>query len=182
MQLRKMRLTDLDEVFSLQEFVYDSSYVEPRQTFRSHLESSSSLCIVLQTAASLIVGYAIAHPSDLDAIDPLSSVSVMCSKNPSVLYIHDICLHPNFRGYGHALAMLKFIANREQFNNLDRLALVSINSALRFWLSLGFRPRYSAFCESINSYGFGSMYLICSKNDLIKLASPFKQCSATSYE
>lgn len=179
-----MRLADIDEVFSLQEFVYDSSYVEPRQTFRSHLESSSSLCIVLETAASLIVGYVIAHPSDLDAIDPLSSVSVVCSKNPSVLYIHDVCLHPNFRGHGHALAMLKFIAKRKQFNNLEYLALISIKSALKFWLSLGFRPRSSTFCESINSYGFGSMYLICLKNDLIELPLPlpFKQCSATSYE
>ena len=178
MKLRKMRPADVDEVFSLQKVVYDSSHIEPRQTFLSHIDSSSSMCVVLETAASSIVGYVIAHPSEMDAIDRLSSASITYCKNPSVLYIHDVCLHPHFRGYGYALAMLKFIADKDHFKNLDHLALVSIKSALKFWLSLGFRPRSGTFCESMNSYGLGSMYLVCKKVTLLnnlRLSSNVKQ-------
>lgn len=182
MILREMRQEDIDEILNLQEIVYEAMYIEPIDTFTSHLASSLSCCIVLETADMQVVGYGIAHPSGLGLIDPLSSVVVLPSENSSVLYIHDICLHPDFRGLGLALSMLRFIANRKQYVDFEYLTLVSIESALSFWFSIGFRPASTSYLEALNSYGAGSMYLVCSRLDLIQVLFPVKLNLAILYE
>ena len=134
MKIRKITLEDLDKIEYLANLIYPIEYYETTDSFWSKIESHPNGCFLAEDK-NLICGYIVSFPFILNEIFNLNCHYVKVD-NPSCYYVHDLCVHPDFRGFGLAKSLFDKVCNNV---NLP-ICLVSVLKSEGFWCKLGFTP------------------------------------------
>lgn len=155
---RAMRPTDLDDVVRIAAIGFPD-HREDQACFESRLAVYPEGCFVLADTGS-VDGYLVAYPWALDTAPVLNSRIETLPANASVLYLHDLALHPDTRGRGWSRPAMQTVCDLARTGGLTTVALVAVNDAVRFWQGHGFQVRQTAGMETkLASYGPDARYM-----------------------
>jgi GNAT superfamily N-acetyltransferase len=116
-------------------------------------------CFVL-VRRETVMGYGLAHRWILDSIPPLDAFLEKVPSHADCLYIHDVALLLEVRGYGSGQRYIRLMVECARKIGVDFLALVSVYDNQPFWAKRGFEivsaPELGA---KLRSYGPTAQYL-----------------------
>lgn len=155
---RDMRVEDLPAVGLLGDTYHPPHLWEPPEAAASRFEicrkGNHRYTSFMLTANGMLAGYCLAHAWD-DTVPPLRSV-VTEPPRPTRLFIHDLVVHPDYRGSGHATRIVYHMrALASEFGGA--MGLVAVNGTADFWHGLGFH-RLPA---DVSTYGPDAAYMVC---------------------
>jgi ribosomal protein S18 acetylase RimI-like enzyme len=157
-----MRAGDLDRVVPLADTLFPD-HLEDAAYFAERLERGGVLCLTLAADDSArIAGYAIAYPWPLDHIPPLNRPLTAPSAASGAIYLHDLGVHPEVSGAGHAGAALALLRERARASGASAIALVAVSGSAGFWEARGFaaQPVSTPLAAKLASYGTDARYLV----------------------
>lgn len=156
---RAMRSEDLGGVVAVAASAFPGHFERPA-CFAERLALFPQGCFVLATADAL-KGYLIAYPWPEGEIPPLNSLLGGLPAARDWLYLHDLALHPDARGQGHARPIVERLVAEARGWGIGCIALVSVNDTVPFWRGMGFAPLPgdAAIICKLESYGAGSAYM-----------------------
>ncbi|PNU06389.1 GNAT family N-acetyltransferase [Novosphingobium guangzhouense] len=161
LQWRAMRASDIDGVVDVARASFPDHF-EARACFEERLALFAQGCSVLADPADEAVrGYLIAYPWPLGAIPPLDSLLGSVPQARTAYYLHDLALHPDVRGQGHASPAVRQLFAVLRGLGGDEVALVSVNDTAAFWQGQGFAavPPDAALQRKLASYGPDARYM-----------------------
>ena len=167
---RPMRGRDVDGVVRVAAAAFPDHF-EARACFAERLARFPQGCFVLAPTAAAhsgsgapdaVRGYLIAYPWPLGAIPPLNSLLGGLPDGVESVYLHDLALHPDLRGRGHARPAVDMLVAALGPLGTRRIALVSVNDTVPFWQAMGFAPVAGdpALVRKLESYGEGARYML----------------------
>ena len=155
---RAMVPGDVDGVVRVARTAFPDHF-EDRACFAERLALYPQGCFVLDTGQ--VTGYLIAYPWRSASAPPLNTAIGELPEDASVLYLHDLALHPDARGQGVTTAIVEQLAARARADGWPVIALVAVNDATAFWQRMGFRVVADpAMAAKLASYGADASYMI----------------------
>lgn len=155
---RAMTPEDLDGVVGVATIGFPD-HREDRDCFESRLSVFPKGCFVLADGDS-VLGYLIAYPWTADSAPVLNRPIETLPTDASVLYLHDLALHPQARGAGWSRSAMSTVLDLARRGGWTTVALVAVNDAARFWQGHGFRVRETpALATKLASYGSDARYM-----------------------
>ncbi len=155
---RAMTPDDLDGVVAVAAIGFPD-HREDRDCFESRLSVYPQGCFVLAEGET-VQGYLIAYPWAMDSAPVLNRAIEALSEDASVLYLHDLALHPDVRGGGWSRSAIEAVLSLARHGGWTTIALVAVNDAVRFWQGHGFRLRGTpTMAAKLASYGPDARYM-----------------------
>ena len=139
MEWRPMRADDLDAVAAISAAVH-GDYAETLATYEERLALYPAGCITLEEAGAP-VGFLISHPWHAGKSPALNQQLGAIPRENADYYLHDIALLPQTRGSGAGKAALAYVIAHARSRGFERVTLVAVNGADRFWSTQGFEHR-----------------------------------------
>lgn len=157
---RSMRSEDLPGIHHLATALFPD-HPEDLARFAERLALGGDLCLTLAGAEGDISGYAIAYPWPLGRIPALNRPLDGLRGAGDAIYLHDLGVHPDRSGAGHARAGLALLVARARMAGAGTIALVAVNASVDFWRRRGFMPTDvdPALAEKLASYGTSARYM-----------------------
>lgn len=155
-----MRGDDLDGVVAVAAAAFPDHF-EARACFAERLALFPQGCLALASPTA-VKGYLIAYPWPFGAIPPLNTLLGSPPEAGDSVYLHDLALHPDVRGQGHARPAVEWLVDRVCALRARRIALVSVNDSVPFWQGMGFVPVSGdpALARKLESYGANAHYMV----------------------
>jgi GNAT superfamily N-acetyltransferase len=154
-----MSEADLDAVAAIARIGFPDHF-EGRPMFANRLALAPDGCFVLADA-DRVLGYLIAYPWRTDSAPPLNALIEAIPDDAAVMYLHDLCLHPDARGLGATGGIVERLAGQARDLGWPAVALVAVNDATGFWARHGFSVRESqAISRKLAGYGADARYMI----------------------
>lgn len=156
---RPMTGADLDGVVDVARLSFPN-HPEDRACFAERLGLNPKGCFVLSGAVG-VRGYAVAYPWRDDAAPALNVLIGAVPEDAGTLYLHDLALHPDARGGGHARPIIEHLAEQAAADGWPSLSLVAVNDAAPFWAAMGFQIVDSpAMSAKLAGYGADARYMV----------------------
>lgn len=158
---RPLRAADIDGVVAVARLAFPDHF-EARACFVERLALFAPGCFALAPAdGGPLRGYLIAYPWPFGAIPPLDTLLGGLPESRAAFYLHDLALHPEARGQGHARPAVERLCRELRMLGGQRVALVSVNDSVPFWQSMGFAPVTgdAAIERKLASYGDDATYM-----------------------
>jgi GNAT superfamily N-acetyltransferase len=157
---RPMTAADLDAVAEIAAVGFPDHF-EGRACFENRLALNPAGCFVLGGEDGAPKGYLIAYPWRPGDAPALNTLVEAIPDDATLIYLHDLALHPDARGGGWARPIVERLAGEAKATGWPALALVAVNDAAPFWERLGFEvvdaPEMAA---KVASYGPDARYMI----------------------
>jgi GNAT superfamily N-acetyltransferase len=157
---RAMTAADLGAVADIAAIGFPDHF-EGRDCFENRLALNPSGCFVLADADGEPRGYLVAYPWRAEAAPALNTLIGGIPADASVMYLHDLALHPDVRGGGWSATIVERLADQARAAGWPALALVAVNEAAPFWERRGFAVVDSpAMAAKLASYGPDARYMV----------------------
>ncbi len=162
MRWRAMHQEDLVAVNQIAAVVHPD-YPESPAVFAERLRLFARGCWIAADAQDVVHGYAISHPALLGQPPALNCLLQQLPAAPACLYLHDVALNEQARGYGLGSALLTLLRVQARQLSMAQLALTAVNGSTAYWQQLGFHEYQGAdvsLAARITSYAAAARYLI----------------------
>jgi GNAT superfamily N-acetyltransferase len=156
---RAMTAGDLDGVVRVAALGFPDHF-EGRECFANRLALNPSGCFVLADAGDAVFGYLVAYPWRSGSAPALNTLLEQLPDDADLMYLHDLALHPDARGGGHAKPIVERLADQARDAGWLVVALVAVNDAAPFWARHGFEVRDAPEMRAkLASYGPDARYM-----------------------
>lgn len=127
--------SDIQHIMHLQSCCHGQDLQEDESVFISILEKSPFCFVMLD--GDRYIGYCFSHMWH-DLLDPPRlNVRVSSTHEPTCVFIHDMCVHPDYQGKSFGTRFFRYIASK--LPSHFPITLIAINNtAYSFWTRLGF--------------------------------------------
>lgn len=135
--VRQAENSDLAGIMRLQAASYTPALQEPESMFAQILKISAGTCFIAESEAT-VAGYLLTHPVPDDYTTFGKGIPEL-QGNETTLYIHDLCVGPDFRGRGVAQLLLNTL--KSTFNEQGKIKTflgVAVQNSESFWAAQGF--------------------------------------------
>lgn len=157
---RPMTAADLDAVADIALIGFPDHF-EGRDCFQNRLALNPDGCFVLAGGDGEARGYLVAYPWRAEAAPALNTLIEAIPADASVMYLHDLALHPAVRGGGWSREIVERLAGQARAAGWPALALVAVNDAAPFWERRGFAVVDSpAMTAKLAGYGSDARYMV----------------------
>lgn len=157
---RPMTADDLDGVVEVAAIGFPDHF-EGRDCFANRLALNARGCFVLAAPGGPVRGYMVAYPWRREAAPALNTAIDALPDDAEVMYLHDLALHPEARGGGHARPVIEGLADQARDDGWPELALVAVNDAAPFWARHGFVVHETpTMAAKLASYGDDARYML----------------------
>jgi predicted N-acetyltransferase YhbS len=159
--LRPFRPTDLPAALALQASAYASALRDAPVAFASRLDIAEGCCRVAERDGELC-GYILAHPWPSGRPPAVDTVlDAPPDDADRVLYVHDLSVSSTAAGTGFGLRLVDSALDAARRIGLQRVELVAVPGAARYWQRLGFEalPMTGALAEQVCGYGHEAVYM-----------------------
>lgn len=157
---RAMTAADLDAVAAIAVLGFPDHF-EGRDLFVNRLALNPSGCFVLADGDGEPKGYMVAYPWRADAAPALNTLIEAIPDDATVMYLHDMALHPEARGGGYPGVAVERLADDARRAGWPAVALVAVNDAAPFWARHGFVVRETPeLAAKLASYGSDARYMM----------------------
>ena len=135
--IREMRQEDLAAVYAVQLSAFPSNFIEPLSMFEEILHHYDEASYVAEFDGR-VVGYILGHPAD-EGRDDFDKGSWAIRGDEESLYLHDLCLNPDYQGQGVARTLFERVEARAKFLEFKQLIGISVQDTQSFWIKMGFK-------------------------------------------
>ena len=157
---RPMTPGDLDAVAAIAVLGFPDHF-EGRDCFANRLDLWPRGCFVLAGEDGAPKGYLVAYPWRADAAPTLNTCLAAIPDDATVMYLHDLALHPDVRGGGYTARIVERLAEQAKADGWPAFALVAVNDAAGFWGKHGFGVvAPPGMPEKLVSYGSDARFMI----------------------
>jgi len=157
---RAMTAADLDAVAAIAVLGFPDHF-EGRDLFENRLALNPSGCFVLADGDGEPKGYMVAYPWRADAAPALNTLIEAIPDDATVMYLHDMALHPDARGGGYPGVAVERLADDARRAGWPAVALVAVNDAAPFWGRHGFVARETPeMTAKLATYGADARYMV----------------------
>ena len=157
-KVQPLHQRNIDDILRIQKAAYGEMYLEDGDSFIAKIIASPATSFAAWRDSSM-VAYLIAVPLQSD--DGLhlntSDVPAVPPENATVMYIHDVAIHPEARGDGVAQLLLQHLEDAVSGTSISQWLLVSVQGSQDFWVKQGFAvsPR-----PAPNGYGAEAVLML----------------------
>ncbi|MBR7780610.1 GNAT family N-acetyltransferase [Undibacterium luofuense] len=164
-RIRAMQSNDVSAVYSVQQACYVPQMVESADLILQRWQHVADTSWVAEDMSG-VGAYLVAYRSQRNKISALGEAFVH-TVPADVLYLHDMAVHPRWRGGGVAARLLDHAHQYARANRLTGLALVSVQDTLAFWQKLGFVPQIPDDSQQrlLSTYAGAAHYCIAPVQD-----------------
>lgn len=129
--------SDIDKVMALQSLSYRDDLLESRDVFEimRDVYSKGAVAVIVDNE---FAGYIFFHKYKKGNVKPLNSL-LKLNGNENCMFLHDICVHPDFRGLGLTKLLLKEFDKETESEHLGYQALIAVQNSEEFWKKCGFK-------------------------------------------
>lgn len=138
-KVQPLHQRNIDDVLRIQKAAYNEMYLEDADSFTAKIAASPTTSFAAWRNSSM-VGYLIAVLLDDDAVFHLntSHVPAVPRESATVMYVHDLAVHPEARGSGVAHLLLHQLEEVTKETAVSEWRLVSVQGSQDFWAQRGF--------------------------------------------
>ncbi len=155
---RPLTETDLDAVRRIAEAVHVGLGERPA-VFAEKRRLYPQGCLAL-AFRDQVAGYVLSHPWTIGDAPPLDAFLGALPPSPDCLYLHDIAVSSEARGFGAAAGAIGRLTELAARERLPAMALVSVGDAGPFWLRAGFRDATDLrLAARLAAYGPSARYM-----------------------
>nr|WP_235939207.1 GNAT family N-acetyltransferase [Achromobacter aestuarii] len=161
-RIRPMLPSDVTGVLDVQALAYTHILLEDADFFLNRLALAPDHCWVAASDTAHVGAYLIAYPW-VDGVPPALNVAV--ARLPAVCtswFLHDCAVHPEAQGTGLGGRLLRTAAARAGADGFAHASLVSLESAVPYWLRHGYTPASQLspdLTAKLVGYGAGARYM-----------------------
>lgn len=159
-RVRRMQEQDTEAVYAVQQSCYVAAMVEPAALILQRLRQAPDTAWVAADHNG-IGAYLVAYRSMRNKISGLGE-PFRHAEAADTLYLHDMAVHPRWRGSGVSAQLISCAASAAEMQGLRWLALVSVQDSLLFWQKQGFEPQPADGTQQqiLNSYSGPAVYCL----------------------
>lgn len=143
-QVRPMLTGDVDAILQVQAQAYPGFLLESAEFFLNRLALAPAYCWVAQAAApkaaEAVLGYLVSYPWDAGLPPTLDAPLTTLPKPADHWFLHDCAVAPSAQGLGVGQVLLQAAAQAAMQCGLQRASLVSLGSAVGYWVRHGYAP------------------------------------------
>lgn len=154
-----MTEADLDAVATTARLGFPDHF-EGRDIFANRLALFPRGCFTLARSDGKLLGYPVAYPWVSDSAPALNESLRTLPADATVMYLHDLALLPEARGFGFGREMITTLAEQARAEGWAAISLVAVNNAASYWKRQGFvssqRPEIH---EHLVSYGEAACHM-----------------------
>ena len=132
-----MEIADLTSINEVQRAAYIPELLEDMSIFELILENDSQSSFVAFDDGRMSA-YVLSYPSMLDRDDFESGWRDLTGEE-NTLYIHDLCVHPDYRGQGIAQRLFGKAEAYAREKDMEQLAGIAVQNSENFWSKFGFK-------------------------------------------
>lgn len=129
------QICDLDIIHHIQCCSFKPAFHESKDVFAAIINKYPKGCFIIKFGDKA-AGYLMSHP-DYIGRDNYEDKKPL-DGNENTLFIHDLCIAPDFQGQGIAIESVEFIENFARSNNFNSIIGIAITEAQKFWVKHGF--------------------------------------------
>lgn len=154
LHIRTATLNDVAHICRIQAACYLPEFLEDQTAFAAKITVSAKTCW-LACWNNEVIGYLISLPVSMHSFPQLNSQEITRVENATLLYWHDLAVHPDYRSTGagkqliqHALTLAK-----QQF---EEILLIAVQQSHPFWEKFGFHivhPIPDNLITKVKSFG-----------------------------
>ncbi|OAS91796.1 acetyltransferase [Achromobacter xylosoxidans] len=133
---------DVDAILEVQAGAYPGFLLESADFFLNRLALAPAHCWVAQAATprDRLLGYLVSYPWDAGLPPTLDAPLTTLPEPADHWFLHDCAVAPSAQGLGVGRALLRTAAGHATQAGLRRASLVSLGSAVGYWLRHGYAP------------------------------------------
>jgi GNAT superfamily N-acetyltransferase len=139
MTIQQLQPADLARVMVIQQQAYVPQLIESETSFLSKMRLFPQGAFGYRVDGQL-AAYLFCHPWRSRSVVEVSDVLAHLPPFPDCLYLHDLAVHPHYRGLGIARTLIEHAFALGALMNLTAVELVAVQDAAAFWKSIGFIP------------------------------------------
>jgi GNAT superfamily N-acetyltransferase len=136
MNITPVTKNELTEIDVIQRLGYPSELVEDMGLFEKILEQENTIAY-LCFFDEKIAGYVIGYPTDRAQKDFQSGP--VPTQNPDMMYLHDLCVHPDYRGKGMSKGLLDAFEKKAKEGKFKGVIATAVNGAIPYWERQGYK-------------------------------------------
>lgn len=139
-KVQPLQERNIIDVLRIQEVAYADNFLESADSFISKIVASPNTSCAAWLN-NVMVGYLIAIPLASHVGLTLNSSEVPGSvalSQATVMYIHDLAVHPEVRGHRVAHHLLTWLTSAVEGSAISEWKLVSVQGSREFWEKQGF--------------------------------------------
>lgn len=144
--IRPLQENDIDAVLTIQSRCYTELIPETAEVLLSKWRVSPRTCWLAEVGGRA-AGYLLTHPWTAAAPPALHARIELLPAAPDCLYIHDLAIDPEFRGYQIAEGLVRGALQAADDLGYAQSALIAVQASRRFWARFGFEPVVNPACE-----------------------------------
>ena len=134
-QHRQAEHNDLDLIYEIQCRSFKPAFHESIDIFARILDKYPKGCFMIYQDDNP-AGYLVSHPDYLGRKNYEEQRTL--DGNENALFIHDLCIDPEFQGQGIARESARFIEGFARDKKFDAIIGIAIAEAQSFWIKQGF--------------------------------------------
>jgi len=158
--IHSMMPCHLDGVMAIQTAAYHEIEPESQTVIARKLELSPTSCFVALNPAGQVAGYVLAHPWHYGDAPALHVYLDALPTESDSLYLHDLAIHPEWRGRHLAPELLRAVRTAAAALDCGRSHLTAIQQSAPFWEKQGYR-RLAAAGHALASYPSDACLMGC---------------------
>lgn len=157
---------DVDRILQVQAQAYPGFLLESAEFFLNRLALAPAHCWVAQAGGPCepdpLLGYLVSYPWDAGLPPTLDAPLTALPQAADHWFLHDCAVAPAAQGLGVGQALLRAAAQGAMQSGLQRASLVSLGSAVGYWLRHGYAPVAAggqALADKLEGYGQDASYM-----------------------
>jgi len=160
--IRLLQASDIDAVLTIQSRAYTEPVPETAEVLLSKLHISPATCWLAEVDGHP-AGYLLTHPWIAAAPPALHAPIDALPAEVDCLYLHDLAIHPDFRGYKIAGALVQGALRAADEMGFAQAALIAVQASRKFWARFGFAPLsdpHPRLREKLASYSADATFML----------------------
>lgn len=165
--IRLLRASDIDAVLAIQSRAYTELVPETAEVLLCKLRISPTTCWLAEVEGKP-AGYLLTHPWVVATPPALHAHIDELPMRCDCLYLHDLAINPEFRGYKIAGALVSGALRRARELGFELTALIAVQASRKFWARFGFAPLSEPspeLLEKLASYTADATFMVRRSTD-----------------
>ena len=161
LQIRNAHLGDVQNIQDIQASCYETRYLEHADSFASKLNKTAQSCFIAELNEQAIA-YLISLPVDTHTFPALNAAEFEYCDTPTLLYLHDLAVHANYRDVGAGHQLIKHVLAFTKQQHLDHIGLIAVQGSTHYWQKQGFKvccPTPLGLSEKVASFGADAVFM-----------------------
>ena len=161
LHIRNAQLDDVTHIHDIQATCYQTQYLEHINSFASKINKTAQSCWIAE-----INGYAIAYliclPVNAYTFPALNAAEFEQSDSPTLLYLHDLAVHADYREVGAGRQLIKHALDFAKQQHFNQIGLIAVQGSINYWQKQGFDvrcPTLLGLSEKVASFGTEAVFM-----------------------